>query len=134
MGQLAAEQQEQARQCAEAIQASEARLTEKINSNNRKVQAALDELAGELSRQGTKLDELARAAGATQQEVEEQRRRLEGLENWRKESSSAVSKDAASLSQMLYKWSSVVSIGPTIGFASLNVIGLLAVIADVAGA
>jgi hypothetical protein len=130
---LEAAQAELAHRCAEEIQQSEARLTGMIKSNNARVKAALDELALELSRQGAKLDELARAAGATQQEVEQQRRRLESLETWRSHPET-VPKDAGSLSSMLYKWSSVISIGPSVGFASLNVLGLLAVLADAAGA
>jgi hypothetical protein len=130
---LEAAQAELAHKCAQEIQASEARLTGMINSNNERVQAALDELARELSRQGAKLDELARAAGATQQEVEQQRQRLKSLEHWRDQPPVKVTRDAGSLSAMLYKWSSVISIGPTVGFASLNVLGLLAAIADAAG-
>lgn len=130
---LQAAQAELARKCAEEIRASETRLTGMVNSNDAKFQATLDELSRELSTHSAKLDDLARRAGATQQEIAKQQEQLYCLENWRRVAPHQVIKCAGSLSSTLYKWSSVVSIGPSVGFASLNVVALLAMLAESQG-
>jgi tetratricopeptide (TPR) repeat protein len=133
VNQLVLEQRDLAQRCAHDIAASEQHLTKMIRDQDKRLSAALDALSRELASHGDQLEELARAAGATQQEIGDQRQRLAVLENWRTQPPGAVPLEATKLSQRLYKWSSIVSIGPSVGFASLNIIGLLAAIADAMG-
>jgi len=133
LNRLAVEQQNLAERCQKEIEKSEERLTAMIRKQDAKVSAALDALGRELASDRGKIEELARAAGANQQEIEQQRQRLASLENWRAQPPGTVVKEAATLSQKLYKWSSIVMIGPSIGIVGVNLVGLLAGITEAVG-
>jgi hypothetical protein len=120
---------EEAQRVAASLRESEQRLAERIQKRDRQITEGLELLAREIEKDQGAFTQLAGRVDKQDVTVDQAKKVIPSLMQWKDSPPETVAQNTVRLSDMLSKLGSMVSIGPSFGPLSLNLLPPLAKIA-----